>query len=49
MASTELFPAAAEAETGAVTASLAGKAANPQSTAAPGENDVDSVAVMSNN
>jgi len=49
MASTELLPATAEAETGAEAASLAGKAANPQSTAAPGENDVDSVAVVSNN
>lgn len=49
MASTELLPATAEAETGAVSASLAGKAAKPLSTAAPGENDLDSVAVVSNN
>ncbi|MBN8285084.1 hypothetical protein [Zoogloea sp.] len=49
MASTELFPAAAEADTGAETASLAGKAATPQTIAASGENDLDSVAVMSNN
>lgn len=49
MASTELFPAAPEAEAGAETASLAGKAATSQSIAAPGDNDLDSVAVMSNN
>lgn len=49
MASTELLPATAEAGIGAEAASLAGKAATPQSIAAPGDNDLDSVAVMSNN
>ncbi|WP_371324227.1 hypothetical protein VX159_01525 [Dechloromonas sp. ZY10] len=49
MVSTELFPAAVDADTGAEAALLAGAAAKAPSTAAPGDNDLDSVAVMSNN
>lgn len=41
--------AAAQTESGAEAASLAGKAATTKSAAEPADNDLDSVAVVSNN
>jgi len=41
--------AAAHTESGAEAASLAGKAATTKSAAEPADNDLDSVAVVSNN